>query len=308
MKKIVVEKNKSGNRIDKFLKEEVFLNMETTRGEIIRNIKAEQILVNGKKIKPSYLLKENDEIEINILKKLTRITPNKNVIFEIIHEDESLIVLNKPAGLQVHPSTKGEPDTLVEGLLYRFPEIKKVGDAPKVRPGIVHRLDRDTSGIMLVAKNQKTFLELKDKFKNHEIEKVYWAIVYGHFSQKKGLIEKPLAKSTDYKKQIIAGEKTKTKVRSALTEYEVLKKIGKFSLLKVSLKTGRTHQIRIHLSSIGHPIVGDEKYKLKSIERNTAIQKQLLHAKHLAFSLFGKKHSYTAQLPEDFNRFLTKEQ
>lgn len=313
VKKIITQKKSFGVRIDKFLKKEIFLNMEITRGKIIRGIKNGRILVNGKNIKPSYILKGNDEITINILEKPAGLLPNKNVKFKIIYEDENIIIINKPAGLQVHPVKSlcdhgvDSEQTLVNGLLHKFPEIKNVGDVPELRPGIVHRLDRDTSGIMAVARNQKTFLLLKNKFKNHEIKKLYWAIVYGRPLKKRGIIEKPLAKSADYKKQVVAGEKTRTKIRPAITKYEVLKNFQNFSLLKIIPETGRTHQIRIHLSSIGHPVVGDEKYRLKNIQKNTLSPRQLLHAKRLEFNLYGKDHNHTARLPEDFIRFLTKE-
>lgn len=304
MEKIIVSKEKSGARIDKFLMQEFFLDMGISRGEIIRNIKEGNILVSKKKIKPSYILKVNDEIEIDLEKKSEKLALNESVKFEIIFENENLVVINKPAGVQVHPSEKNETDTLVNGLICKFPEIETVGDSPESRPGIVHRLDRDTSGVMLVARNQKTFETLKNKFKNHEIQKTYWALTHGKLQNAKGVIDAPLARSADYSKQVIASQKTKTKIRSAVTEFEVLQDLDKFSLIEVKPKTGRTHQIRVHLFSVGNPIVGDEKYKLKNIKTKSQTNRHLLHAKSIKFEIFDKKFEFEAELPYDFQNFL----
>jgi 23S rRNA pseudouridine1911/1915/1917 synthase len=302
--KTVIYKNNFGKRIDKFLKKEVFLNMDITRGEIIRNIKAGRIFINGKNAKPSHILKEGDKIEIDFKEKEIGITANKNIKFKIIYQDENIAVIDKPAGLQTHPSAKGEKDTLANGLLYKFPGIKNVGDAPKIRPGIVHRLDKDTSGIMIVAKNQKTFLALKNKFKNKEIAKIYWAVICGRLKNKKGVINSPIARSANYKKQVIAGKRTKTVARSASTHYKIVESLDDFSLLEIAPKTGRMHQIRVHMASIGHPVAGDKKYKLKNIKEAKGIERQLLHAKSIDFELNGNKYSFEAELPADFQNFL----
>jgi len=322
MKKIIIIEDKFNQRVDKFLssfakasadkKEEVFFNENITRGEIIRQIRDDNILVNSKKIKPSYILKENDKIEINFDKKSEKLIPNKDIKFDVIYQDENIVVINKPAGISVHPvksditSDHGaSPNfTLVNGLLYQFPEIKNVGDDPEIRPGIVHRLDKDTSGIMVVAKNQKTFEELKKKFKNREVEKKYLAIVQGKLENKTGVIEKPLARSSDYKKQIVANKKTRTTIRPAATEYEVIKEFDDYSLVEVSPKTGRTHQIRVHMTSIGHPIAGDKIYKLKNSNKKILANRQMLHAKSIKFILFGKDYSFLAEFPEDFSNVL----
>lgn len=305
MKKIIITKNNSGERTDRFLVREFF---SYTRGEIIRNIKSRNVLVNGKEIKPSHTLKEGDVIEINIPEKTAGIIAKKNVKFKIIFKNVNFVVIDKPAGVQVHPSEKNETDTLVSGLLYKFPEIGTVGDEPQNRPGIVHRLDKDTSGVMLVARNQKTFQKLKEKFANHEIQKTYWALTHGKLENKKGIIDKPLARARNYKKQTIANEKTKTTIREALTEYEVLKEMEKYSLVELKPKTGRTHQIRIHLSSLGHPIVGDEKYKLRNIKTKKSVARHLLHAKKIKFDLDGQNFEFEVGLPEDFLRFLEKQE
>lgn len=304
MKNITVEKNSSGKRIDKFLKEEVFFNEKISRGEITRKIKDGNVLTNNKKIKPSYILKENDEIEVNFEKESGKLVPNKNIKFEIIYQDKNIIAINKPAGISVHPSKLSETNTLANWLVYEFPGIKSVGDEPEIRPGIVHRLDKDTSGVMIVARNQKTFEELKKKFKNREVEKKYLAIVYGKMENSKGTIEKSIARSSNYKKQIIAGRKTRTKIRLALTEYGVIKKYKKYSLIEASPKTGRMHQIRVHMKSIGHPIIGDKIYKLKNSKDGLFAKRQMLHARSIELSLFAKKYSFSAELPEDFSEII----
>lgn len=319
MKKITIGKNDSGGRADKFLasafaKTSTFTKVMVdksadkkdffsyTRGEIIRQIREGAVLVNGKKIKPSYILKENDKMEINLEEKNEKLVPNKKIKLEIIYEDKNIIVVNKPAGLPVHPDFREKNNTLVNALLVKFPEIKNVGEDP-MRPGIVHRLDKDTSGVMVVARNQKTFLGLKEKFKNRKIEKKYWAIIHGKLEKKEGIIDKPLARSSSYRKQVIAGKKTKTKIREATTYYKVLREWKNYSLLEVAPKTGRMHQIRVHLASVGHPIVGDKVYKTKNTGKIEA-PRQMLHAKSLEFKLNGKKYKFIAELPADFKKFL----
>ena len=307
--KLIIKKNNSGNRIDKFLKKEVFFNEEIARGEIIRQIKNGNVLANGKIVKPSHILKENDKLEINLKTTSNELVANKKIKLEIIFEDKNVIAINKPAGMQVHPDFHEKNNTLVNGLVAKFPEIKNVGDPStsswqvNMRPGIVHRLDKDTSGVIIIARNQNTFEELKKKFKNREIEKKYWAIVYGKLEKKEGIINKPLARSTTYKKQVIAGKKTETKIREAVTIYKVLKEWDNFSLLEVTPKTGRMHQIRVHLTSIGHPIVGDKIYKEKH-SKSAEVPRQMLHAKNLSFDLTGKRYSFQAELPDDFSLFM----
>jgi 23S rRNA pseudouridine1911/1915/1917 synthase len=191
----------------------------------------------------------------------------------------------------------------------QFPEIKNIGDKSsdsKLRPGIVHRLDKDTSGIMLIARNQKTFTALKKMFQKRKIEKQYLAWVYGQFLEKEGIIEKALSRSKNYKKQVISKENSVRKSRTAITYYKVKKIASDFSLLEVFPKTGRTHQIRIHLQSIGHPIVGDKLYKDKKNIDLPRINRQLLHAEKIQFSLNGEDFSFQAPLPEDFSYFLKK--
>jgi len=315
--KIIITKENSKQRIDKFLvsafakatadKQELF-SYGMTRGEIIRNIKNEDVLVNGKKVKASYILKEGDEIILNLKFQISKkLFPNADLKIEIIYQDKNIIVFDKPAGISVHPVRPEEKNTLVNFLLYKFPEIKNINDGSKnceLRPGIVQRLDKDTSGVMVVARNQSSFNEMKKLFQDRKVTKEYLAIVFGKLKSKKGVIEKSIARSQNYKKQIIAGPRTRTKIRPAVTEYEVLKEYADYSLVAARPKTGRTHQIRVHLSALGHPIVGDSKYKLKKFKTIGKANRQLLHAKKIRFSLLGKEYSFQVPLSQDFNLFL----
>lgn len=233
----------------------------------------------------------------------------KKINFEIIFQDNNIIVINKPAGLKVHPNSFAETNTLVNGLLSKFPEIKNVSDSSigsEFRPGIVHRLDQDTSGTMVVARNQKSFESLKKLFQTKKIVKKYLALVIGKLKNKQDVIEKSIAKSSSYKKQVIAGKKTRTKILEAITQYNVKQEFSNFSLVEAWPKTGRTHQIRIHFFSLGNPVAGDKKYRLKKNIGLILPPRQLLHAQTLDFELFGRKYSLEAKLPQDFSQFLTK--
>jgi len=304
MKKIIIPENLN-IRIDKFLVRNFFSN--SPRMEIIRHIKNGFILINKKIVKPSYHLKAGDLVEIKIVKTPQKIQPNKNIVIEIIFQNNNFLVINKPAGLSVHPLNFSDNATLVSGLLAQFPEIKNIGDkstGAKLRPGIVHRLDKDTSGVMIVAKNQKTFTALKKMFQQRKIEKKYLAWVYGQVSPREGLIEKALSRSKNYKKQVVAKENSIHKSRTAITYYKIREIASDFSLLEVFPKTGRTHQIRIHLASIGHPVVGDKLYKAPKKLRKILAERQLLHAAKISFSLKDKNFEFQAPIPSDFSYFL----
>lgn len=304
MKKIIVNIKNSGIRIDKFLAKE-FFSHGLTRGEIIRSIKEGNTLVNAKKIKPSYVLKENDVIEVNIEKRHKKIIPNPKIIIKKIYKDENIIVIDKPAGISVHPGSAEQNNTLVNGLIAKFPGLENIHDNmgdSYLRPGIVHRLDKETSGVMVIAGNMKSFEELKNLFKFGKITKKYIALVHGKLKEKSGVIKKPIARAATYKKQVIAGRKTKTLIRPAITEYKVIKEFANTSLLEAIPKTGRMHQIRVHLFSIGHPVAGDKIYKLK--KQKSLDSRHLLHAQSLKFDLFGKHYSFSSPLPRDFKKVL----
>ena len=295
-------------RIDKFLVKEFFLY---SRGEIIRRIKNGNVKVNEKIVKPSYILEVRDNI---ILENFSRVPENKSLIsnnalsLDVVFENENIIVINKQAGVQVHPSFNEKTNTVVNALLAKYPEIKNVhdeSDGAELRPGVVHRLDKDTTGIMVIARNMAALVALKAIFKNRKIEKQYLAIVEGIMKEKNGKIEKPIARSSGYRKQVIARKNTKTVVRSAETNYKVLSEHSEYSLVEVIPKTGRMHQIRIHLASIGNPVVGDMLYAGNPGAKKLSVAKrQLLHAHKIKFELFEKKYEFLAPMPHDFEIFL----
>jgi 23S rRNA pseudouridine1911/1915/1917 synthase len=203
-----------------------------------------------------------------------------NPVIPIIYEDENILAVNKPAGLLVH----GDSHNLAEWLVGKYPEIKKVGDDPE-RPGIVHRLDKDTSGVLLIAKNQKSFEYLKKQFQDRKIKKKYIALVDGKMKTESGTINLPIAKSkSDFRKKTSIG-KMVGKVREAVTEYKVIKKYDEYTLVEVFPKTGRTHQIRVHMKAIGHPVVCDKLYGPKKQICPFGLTRQFLHANAIEFDL-----------------------
>jgi len=230
-------------------------------------------------------------------------------MLKIVFENQDILIINKPAGLTVHPIKPEQDNTLVNQLLAYYPEIKNVGDPStssgqvNLRPGIVHRLDKDTSGLMMIAKNNKAFEYLKNLFKNKKIVKKYLALVYGKVKDKKGTITKSisLSKKDHLKRSALLDEKSKP----AWTEYQVKKYFDNYTLLKVYPKTGRTHQIRIHLASIGHPITGDKQYKFKRQINPKNLNRQFLHASYLKFKLpNGKMAEFKSKLPQDLEEVL----
>lgn len=232
---------------------------------------------------------------------------------KVLFEDENFLAVYKPAGILTHAiKLKLDEQTLVDWLIKNYPEIKNIGDSPEIRPGIVHRLDRDTSGVLLIARNQKYFEYLKKLFQTGQIKKTYLALVWGKIEQKTGIIEKPIRlKHGTVKRTVWRGKIEK----EAITEYRVQKHFqfqsAAFSLLKVAPKTGRTHQIRVHLASIGHPIVGDalygkkEPFDIAQGKHPFGLKRQFLHAESLEFSAAeGKRIKIEAELPEDLKNIL----
>jgi len=221
---------------------------------------------------------------------------------KIIYQDQDIVVIDKPANLTVHPIKKGQTNTLVDKLIDLYPEIKQVGDDP-LRPGIVHRLDKDTSGLMIIAKNNQAFEHFKKQFQDRKIIKKYLALVHGKVKDQKGTITKSISLSKkDYKKRsALLSDKSKI----ALTEYKIKQIFKDYTLLEVTPKTGRTHQIRIHLASIGHPIAGDKQYKFKRQSPPEKLTRQFLHAYYLKFKLpNGKIVELKSELAQDLKQVL----
>ncbi|MBI4919860.1 RluA family pseudouridine synthase [Candidatus Azambacteria bacterium] len=238
-----------------------------------------------------------------------KLEPDFNIPLNVVYEDENVVVLNKQAGISVHPSANEPQGTLVNALIAKYPEIKNVGEDP-IRPGIVHRLDKDTSGIMVVARNQKTFEFLKREWQEKLVVKKYLALVWGHLKKEEGEIISEIIRSPkDFRKRIVARpEKQKSgkiKGKLAITEYKVVEKFKDYSLVEVYPKTGRMHQIRVHMASLGHPVAGDKVYG-KGKKSPEGLVRQFLHAFYLRFFLAGRSLAFEADLPEDLKRVLTK--
>lgn len=227
---------------------------------------------------------------------------NPLINLKIVYQNKNVLVIDKPAGLTIHPIKSEQNDTLVNGLIASYPEIKKVGD-DALRPGIVHRLDKDTSGLMVVAKNNTAFEYLKKQFAEQKVVKKYLALVTGKVKDKKGIITKAISLSKkDHKKRSALLD---DKAKKAWTEYRVLKSFKDYTLLEVKPKTGRTHQIRVHLASIGHPLAGDKQYKFKRQPRPANLKRQFLHAAYLKFQLpDGKVKEFKSELPSDLEEVI----
>lgn len=222
---------------------------------------------------------------------------------EIIYQDKNIIVINKPPGVSAHGGETVSGPTVVDVLLPQFPEIASVGDDPINRPGIVHRLDKDTSGVMVVARNQATFETFKELFKSRKIEKTYWAIVCGRMRETQGVISAPIGRlvAQPLKRGVEQGRSRIRGARDAVTEYCVLKKGDAYSLVELKPKTGRMHQLRVHLKSIGYPIACDRVYGGKNVCCPEECHRQLLHARSLSFSFpEGTRLNFEADVPNDF--------
>lgn len=229
----------------------------------------------------------------------------------ILYEDKDVVAVNKPAGLVVHSDGKTIEPTLADWVLRNYPKVKEVGEPTKdfkggiiYRPGIVHRLDRETSGVILIAKNQKSFESLKTQFQNHDIQKTYHAFVYGEMKNKEGEIDRPIGRSNKDFRMWSAQRGARGELREAITNYKVLK-VGKgYSFLEVRPKTGRTHQIRVHFKAINYPLVADSMYA-PTIENTLGFKRLALHSASVSFhDLKGKIHEVEAPYPEDFEQAL----
>lgn len=298
----------AGERLDKFL---VTHFPGRSRGFLQKLVKDGAVQVNGKTVAPHLFLKQGDVVNGEVPEasaQLIQVVPNPNVSVEVLVETPEYIVLNKPAGLVVHQSeSHREPDTLVNGLLARYPELVGLGD-DKNRPGMVHRLDQDVSGVMVVARTAPMFSALKKQFQERTAVKEYVAIVHGVMSQPSGQIDFPIARSTTQPTKMAARPKHQTAgARDALTDYAVEEQFQQFSLLRVKIHTGRTHQIRVHLNAISHPIVGDEIYKPDSLRSQIKPGRVLLHAQRLTFQdLAGASQTISAPIPADFQSYVER--
>ncbi len=282
-----------GTRLDKLVVERC---PELSRTHAQELIAQGYVRVNNQPAKASLRLKSGDRVTITIPPSPpSRLLPEA-IPLTIVYEDRDLIVIDKPAGLTTHPAPGHSSHTLINALLAHFPDLPQNSDWQ--RPGIVHRLDKDTSGLILIAKNRPALANLANQFKTRSVVKVYQVLVRGHLSPERGAIEAPIGRNPSNRKKMAVV----TEGRQARTEYRVAKYLDGYSLLEVTPETGRTHQIRVHLTAIGHPVVGDATYGLKSDK----LKRQFVHACRLGFRLpsSGQYVEFTAKLPPDLEQAL----
>ena len=302
---LTVEQSHPGVRLDAFLRERF---PAASRGALQRLIEEGHITVNGKATKPTHNPRARDHIEIVWPEPKSDVAQPEEIPLDILFEDKSLLVLNKPAGIVVHPSAGHEEHTLVNALLHHCKgSLSGIGGV--ARPGIVHRLDKETSGCLVVAKNDETHLALSEQFAAREVKKIYHALVCGDPEHESGEIEAAIARHPTHRKRMAARDDDDG--RAAHTSYRVLERLHGSALMEARIHTGRTHQVRVHFQYIGHPLVGDDTYgarqnaRLKELTKYAA-PRVMLHAKELSFQhpKTKKTVSYEAPLPKDFKAAL----
>lgn len=292
-----IEENFEGERIDKYLTK---IFTDQSRSYLQGLIEKGNVLVNDKSVKSNYKLKIYDEVKVTIPEPLILKAEPENIPINIVYEDSDVIVVNKPQGMVVHPAPGNYTGTLVNGLLYHCNDLSTINGV--IRPGIVHRIDKDTSGILVIAKNDNSHNFLSEQLRNHSMKREYYAVVEGVLKQDKGTIDKPLGrnKKDRLKMGIVEGGKR------AVTHYEVLERYKSNTLIKCILETGRTHQIRVHMASIGHPLIGDPLYGFK--KQKYKLEGQMLHAKVLGFIHPSSKEymEFSSELPGYFKDLMEK--
>lgn len=308
---INISPDEQGKRLDLVL---AAYAPEYSRAHIQRLVEGGHVTVNGKSAKKHYWVKVGDVIAVVWQRQETpSVAPDASVPFRVVFENDDYAVVEKPAGVVTHPAVSHTQGTLVNGLLARWPEIAGVGDDP-LRPGIVHRLDKDTSGLLVVAKTQAMFTWLKKQFQDRTVEKKYIALVAGKVRKEAGEIDVPIARSKSRinPRQVAVSQANMSssgkeyKSRNASTGFKILHIYKDFTLVEATPKTGRMHQIRVHFSHIGHPVAGDVKYAPKRVLSALPMKRHFLHAAELSFPLpDGSRASFSSQLPQDLEDALS---
>ena len=295
LQKIKVEE--TGKRIDAFLTSKI----DASRVTVQRLIDEERILVNGKKTKASYKVQNGDIIEIEKEEPQEIELKAQEIPLEILYEDNDIIVVNKPKGMVVHPAN-GNPDGTLVNAILSICKNSLSGIGGELRPGIVHRLDKDTSGLIIVAKNDKAHINMSEQIKERNVKKTYIALVRGNVPEEEATINMPIGRSTKDRKKMAVTKNGK----QAITHFKVLKRYSKYTLLEIKIETGRTHQIRVHMAEIGYPVVGDAVYS--NGKNEFGIEGQMLHAYKLEFMhpITNKHMELTAPLPQYFEEILKK--
>lgn len=309
-----IPEGKRKERLDVFLTHAI---ENSTRTKVQNLIKNNYVQVNGKFVKPSYQLNPGDKVEVRIpVKPRPAQTLPEPIPLDIIYEDDDIIIINKPAGMVVHPALGNYTGTLVNALLYYTQNLSRSSDVD--RAGIVHRIDKNTSGLLVVAKNDAAHAKLAKQFSAHSIEREYWAVVWGHFKTPEGVIETKIGRSKSDRKKFAVVDDGK----EAVTYYYVLEEFEYLTLVRLKLKTGRTHQIRVHLSHINHPVFGDPTYGGRKIHYSNVtsrikqevenlleiMKRQALHAKTLGFfhPATNELVKFDSELPEDMKSLLER--
>lgn len=294
---IIVEDLQEKTRLD------VFLSNETgwTRSQVKFQIDSERVLVNGTPRKAGFLIKNGDSIKLSFSKEILEINAEaEDIALDIVYEDDDFAIINKPQGMVVHPAPGSYNHTLVNALLFYFDKLSKNGD--NIRPGIVHRIDKDTSGLLVVAKNDKAHENLAKQIEEHTCFRHYLALVEGNIKDDSGRIETYISRSKQDRKMMAVSDDGKL----AITNFFVKERFGDYTLVEFVLETGRTHQIRVHSKYIGHPIVGDKTYGIRNQKFN--LNGQLLHAFKLELThpTTNKRMTFECELPEYFKKILVK--
>ncbi|EDT75683.1 RluA family pseudouridine synthase [Clostridium butyricum] len=294
---IKVDEQDEGLRIDKYLSN---IFKDKSRSFIQGLIEKENVKVNSKTLKSNYKLKKADEIEIMIPEPEILSVEAENIPIDIVYEDEDVIVVNKAQGMVVHPAPGNYNGTLVNALLYHCKDLSSINGV--IRPGIVHRIDKDTSGILVIAKNDDAHNKLSEQLKDHSMKREYYALIEGRLKNNDGTIDKPLGRCKKDRLKIGIIEDGKR----AVTHYEVVERYNGYTLVKCVLETGRTHQIRVHMASIGFPLVGDPLYGFK--RQKFKLEGQVLHARTLGFihPRTGEYMEFTSELPQYFCDLINK--
>lgn len=287
----IVEENYCNTRLDKFL---AIMLPDLTRTRLQQFIKEGHVLVNSKQEKNSYKVQTDDLIEIELPEdKALEILP-ENIPLDIVYEDQDVIVVNKANGMIVHPSVGITTGTLVNALLYHCHDLSGINGV--IRPGIVHRIDKETTGLLMVAKNDQAHKDLSEQLREHSVERKYVALVHGVINHEFGTIDAPIGRDTQDRQKM---KVTDLNSKQARTNFKVLKRFNDMTLIECRLETGRTHQIRVHMAFIGHPVYGDPKYGYRRDDQSFG---QYLHAKTLGFihPTTKKKMSFDSPLPKPF--------
>lgn len=295
-KRIIADVN--NERLDSYISKS---NLDLSRSMVQKLIKENRVFVNGKNEKESYKIKVNDNITIQIEEPKSSKLEAQDIPLDIIYEDNDIIVINKPKGMVVHPGNGNPDNTLVNAVLAHC-KGSLSGIGGEIRPGIVHRIDKDTSGLIIVAKNDKSHINLSEQIKNHEVTKIYTALVKGNISEDEATIDMPIGRDKKDRKKMSVTRDGK----EAVSHIKVIKRYGNYTLIRVKIDTGRTHQIRVHMAKIGHPVVGDEVYS--SGKNEFGVKGQMLHSTILKFKhpISGKEIMLEAPLPQYFEDVLSK--